>query len=104
MDPPVSSTSRVLGSPLSPARLTPAPYKMKTIASIALTAGALAGLFLLRAQAQAETAGGLLDGERAFRNPCANCHGPDGDLITGIDLGRGRFRRPMTDEDLVRTI
>ena len=35
---------------------------------------------------------------------CANCHGPDGDVIAGIDLGRGQFRRPMTDEDLVRII
>ena len=56
------------------------------------------------AAAQHETAADLLDGERAFRNTCANCHGPDGDLITGIDLGRGRFRRPMTDDDLVRII
>lgn len=54
--------------------------------------------------AQHETASDLLDGERAFRSNCANCHGPDGDQIQGIDLGRGRFRRPMTDDDLVRTI
>jgi putative heme-binding domain-containing protein len=56
------------------------------------------------ALAQHETAADLLDGERAFRNSCANCHGPDGDVIAGIDLGRGRFRRPMTDEDLARII
>jgi len=54
--------------------------------------------------AQHETAADLLDGERAFRNSCANCHGPDGDQIAGIDLGRGRFRRPMSDDDLVRII
>lgn len=54
--------------------------------------------------AQHETAADLLDGERAYRNSCANCHGPDGDLIAGINLGRGQFRRPMTDEDLVRII
>jgi len=54
--------------------------------------------------AQHETASDLFDGERAFRNNCANCHGPDGDQITGIDLGRGRFRRQMSDDDLVRTI
>ena len=54
--------------------------------------------------AQHETAADLLDGERAFKQNCANCHGPDGDQIQGIDLGRGRFRRPMTDADLVRTI
>src|SRR6185436_9999525 len=56
------------------------------------------------AAAQHETAADLLDGERAFRNTCANCHGPDGDVIAGIDLGRGRFRRPLTDDDLVRII
>ena len=54
--------------------------------------------------AQHETAADLLDGERAFKASCANCHGPDGDQIQGIDLGRGRFRRTMTDADLVRTI
>jgi putative heme-binding domain-containing protein len=56
------------------------------------------------AYAQHETAADLLDGERAFKASCANCHGPDGDQIQGIDLGRGRFRRTMTDADLVRTI
>ena len=56
------------------------------------------------AYAQHETAADLLDGERAFRNTCANCHGPDGDVIAGIDLGRGQFRRPLTDDDLVRII
>jgi putative heme-binding domain-containing protein len=54
--------------------------------------------------AQHETAADLLDGERAFRQNCANCHGPDGDQIAGIDLGRGRFRRQMSDDDLTRTI
>jgi putative heme-binding domain-containing protein len=54
--------------------------------------------------AQHETAADLLDGERAYRQSCANCHGPDGDVVTGIDLGRGQFRRQMTDEDLVRII
>ena len=57
-----------------------------------------------RVYAQHETAADLLDGERAFKASCANCHGPDGDQIQGIDLGRGRFRRTMTDAELVRTI
>ena len=58
----------------------------------------------LTVHAQHETAADLLDGERAYRQTCANCHGPDGDVITGIDLGRGQFRRTMTDDDLVRII
>ena len=54
--------------------------------------------------AQHETAADIQDGARVFRNSCANCHGPDGDQIAGIDLGRGVFRRPMTDADLASII
>ena len=54
--------------------------------------------------AQHETAADLLDGERAFRQSCANCHGPDGNLIPGIDFGRGQYRSQLSDDDLVRII
>jgi len=54
--------------------------------------------------AQHETAFDVEEGGRAFRNSCANCHGPDGNEIAGIDLGRGQFRRPMTDADLIGII
>jgi putative heme-binding domain-containing protein len=53
---------------------------------------------------QHETAFDVEEGGRAYRNTCANCHGPDGNEIPGIDLGRGLFRRPMMDDDLVRII
>ena len=54
--------------------------------------------------AQHATAADIEDGGRVFQNTCANCHGPDGDAVAGIDLGRGQFRRQMTDEELARTI
>lgn len=54
--------------------------------------------------AQHETAADLLDGERAFRGQCANCHGPDGNLIPGIDFSRGQYRSALSDDDLVRII
>jgi putative heme-binding domain-containing protein len=54
--------------------------------------------------AQHATAADLLDGERAYQASCANCHGANGDLVAGIDFGRGQFRRPLSDEDLVRII
>jgi len=54
--------------------------------------------------AQHATAFDIEDGGRAFRNTCANCHGPDGDQIAGIDLGRGQFRRQLSDQDLVGII
>src|SRR5262245_56454629 len=70
----------------------------------ALLAAGLDGCAPRMAAAQHESAADRLDGERAYRSTCANCHGPDGDVIAGIDLGRGRFRRTMTDDDLVRII
>ena len=80
--------------------------KRPCLGVIALTLVLLAGgaHTTVRVTAQHETASDLLDGERAFRSNCANCHGPDGDLIAGIDLGRGQFRRPLTDEEIVRII
>jgi putative heme-binding domain-containing protein len=77
----------------------------KTTIVFSLLLAALAGSAARNpVYAQHETAADLLDGERAFKGSCANCHGPDGDQIQGIDLGRGRFRRPMTDADLSRII
>ena len=54
--------------------------------------------------AQHETGSDIVSGERAFRDYCANCHGPDGDLIKGVDLGHNNFRQPYTDEDLAGII
>ena len=70
------------------------------------------GLFFLfcliligqKTTAQHETADDLVGGEQAFRQYCANCHGPDGDLIADVDLGHNSFRQPYTDEDLVGII
>ncbi len=56
------------------------------------------------AWAQHETAFDIEDGSRAFRNSCQNCHGPDGDEIPGVDLGRGQFKTAKSDADLVRII
>ena len=54
--------------------------------------------------AQHDTAADIEDGGRVFRDSCANCHGPDGDEIAGVDLGRGQFRRASSDRDLVDII
>ena len=72
-----------------------------------VTGFALVGALLApsAALAQHETAQDLLDGERAYRDRgCANCHGPNGDLIPGINFSAGQFRRQMTDADLSRII
>ena len=54
--------------------------------------------------AQHETASDIEDGGRVFRQSCANCHGPDGNEIPGVDLGRGQFKTAKTDDDLVAII
>jgi putative heme-binding domain-containing protein len=43
-------------------------------------------------------------GLRLYTSECALCHGPNGDLMSGIDLRRGRFRRAVSDDDLARVI
>jgi putative heme-binding domain-containing protein len=43
-------------------------------------------------------------GTRVYNSQCAQCHGPNGDQISGIDLRQGQFRRSSSDEDLSRVI
>ncbi|HJR68415.1 MAG TPA: c-type cytochrome [Gammaproteobacteria bacterium] len=59
---------------------------------------------LPQATAQHATAFDIENGARAYQGSCAACHGPDGNLIAGIDFGRGVFRRSYTDDELARII
>lgn len=43
-------------------------------------------------------------GARLYGAHCSACHGAGGDLVSGVDLRRGQFRRGSSDEDLIRTI
>jgi putative heme-binding domain-containing protein len=43
-------------------------------------------------------------GARLYSAQCSQCHGPNGDLVAGVDLRRGRFKRAASDEDLARVI
>lgn len=72
------------------------------LSAFALLGALFASSAGVSALAQHETAQDLLDGERAYRDRCVNCHGPNGDLIAGINFSAGQFRRPMTDADLAR--
>jgi putative heme-binding domain-containing protein len=68
------------------------------VAAVALTAGRAA------AQPPAYSPADAQDGERLFMNSCANCHGPDGDVVAGVDLGHGQFRRASSDAELIDII
>src|SRR5262245_49796489 len=64
----------------------------------------------LGAQAPAQDHPGTFDradietGSRLYTGQCAAWHGPNGDMVNGIDLRRAQFRGPLSDEDLTRVI
>jgi len=39
-------------------------------------------------------------GAQIFFTSCASCHGPNGDLIPGVNIASNRFRRAQTDSEL----
>jgi putative heme-binding domain-containing protein len=43
-------------------------------------------------------------GQRLYRANCQACHGPNGDLQPGVDLGHGKFRRAKGDEEVMAII
>ena len=44
------------------------------------------------------------NGARLYQSSCAGCHGPNGDMVPGIELQRGQFRRATSDSEIVRII
>ena len=44
------------------------------------------------------------DGARQYQTSCAGCHGPEGDLVPGVNFSKGQFLTVKTDEDLQRVI
>ncbi len=43
-------------------------------------------------------------GARVYGTQCSQCHGVNGDMVTGVDLRRGLFRRASSDEDLAQVV
>lgn len=41
------------------------------------------------------------NGEQLYKQNCIECHGPEGNEVPDVDLGRGRFRRATTDPELI---
>ncbi len=44
------------------------------------------------------------DGGKLFRANCVSCHGPQGNLVEGVDLGHAKFRRASTEDGVIRII
>lgn len=50
------------------------------------------------------TASDVEDGARIYQANCSGCHGPEGDLVPGVNFVRGQFLSVKSDEDLQRVI
>lgn len=72
--------------------------------SVFVPAAVVAFAFAMPAAAQHATAFDVEDGKRVYQASCATCHGPDGNLIAGIDFGRAVYRRPFSDDELATVI
>ena len=67
-----------------------------------VTAATSMALARAPAQAPAQTGGPPPpNGEQLYKQNCIECHGPEGNEVPDVDLGRGRFRRATTDPELI---
>ncbi len=46
----------------------------------------------------------IQQGATVYASQCTNCHGPNGDQVSGVDLRSGRFRNAASDDDLRRIV
>ena len=60
----------------------------------------LSALGMAAQEAHGVSPADLERGMQLYLNNCAGCHGPDGDLVSGVNLASGKFRRAQTDNDL----
>ncbi len=82
------------------------PFRALLLASVGLAVlVAPAGAQLLTVDHPGQyTQEDIARGGLFYNANCFQCHGRDGDQISGIDLRRGLFRRSQSDEDLAQTI
>jgi putative heme-binding domain-containing protein len=75
-----------------------------TTCSLLCGAGVLLAASALSAQEHGYTPADIENGSRLYQSSCAGCHGPTGDMVPGIELMRGQFRRGSTDPEIIRII
>src|SRR6266540_2215189 len=68
------------------------------VARVLRFAAALAG------EEHSYTQADIDNGARLYQSSCAGCHGPNGDMVPGIELLRGQFRRATSDTEIMRII
>ncbi len=70
----------------------------KAVALIVLAAAVAA------AQEHSYTQADVENGARLYQSSCAGCHGPNGEMVPGVELQRGQFRRATTDTEIIAVI
>jgi len=55
-------------------------------------------------QEHSYTQADIENGARLYQSSCAGCHGSNGDMVPGIELHRGQFRRATNDTEIMRII
>jgi putative heme-binding domain-containing protein len=68
-------------------------FRLLTCVGFALMAGALCAQ-------EGYSPADIQAGKQLYRVNCTSCHGPNGDSVSGVDLGHGTFRRASTDNEL----
>ena len=56
------------------------------------------------AQEHSYTPADIENGARLYQSSCAGCHGPNGDMVPGVELRRGQFRRATNDTEIIGII
>ena len=64
----------------------------------------LLGATVAGAQQHSYTPADVEAGALLYREHCATCHGDDGQLLAGVNLRRGEFKRAKSDDDLMNVI
>ena len=72
---------------------------MTRVIALIVLAAAIVG-----AQEHSYTPADIENGARLYQSSCAGCHGPNGDMVPGIEILRGQFRRATTDTEIIGII
>src|SRR5207247_9938078 len=75
-----------------------------TTCSLLYGVGVLMAASAVFAREHGYTTADIENGSLLYQSSCAGCHGPTGDMVPGIDLMRGQFRRGSTDTEIIRII
>ena len=82
---------------MNPSHWTLRPWRLLVLALVAWSVPAAA-------QDHQYSTADIEVGLKVYGAQCALCHGPNGDVVSGVNLRLGRFRRVVTDDDLAQVI